>query len=381
MMVSSSELALEESEKQTRIQKAKSRIAALYHRFEKYTELMIFGVGFIWDSFTMTRVDNPIDHAILLFYLAVIATVIVLILRRQRGMVLPQWLQKLEPRFPWAMQFCFGGLFSSFVIFYFKSASWSRTRFFFLLLICLWIGNEFLKDRLQNPKLLAVLYGFCLFSFFAFFLPVLLAKVNAWIFVLAGLIGLIVSLLVFSIALKLEPGNWLRRMMPVAPWVGATFLIINLLYFANLIPPVPLALKSSGIYHEVAKTRDGYSAKYVAPSMWHFWRKSDDPFYWSQGESVYCYTAIFAPRKIHVPIFHVWSRKTEKGWKPTDRIQFQIAGGRENGYRGFTKKNTIEPGEWRVEIMTEREQILGQVDFTISASPTPHPQLQTILLP
>jgi hypothetical protein len=370
----------EESPKQTLFQKAKSRITALYHRYEKYTELMIFGVGFIWDSLTMTRVDNPIDHVVLLFYLTIIATMIILILRRQRGMVFPKWLQKVEPRFPWAMQFCFGGLFSSFVIFYFKSASWTRSQFFFLILICLWVGNEFLKDRMHNPKLLAILYCFCHFSFLAFFLPVVLAKVNAWIFVLAGLISLAISLFVFSIGLKTEPGKWLRSVKPVAPWIVATVLIINLLYFANLIPPVPLVLKYSGIYHEVFRTGNGFSAKYVPPSLWHFWRKWDDPFYWSKGETVYCFTSIFAPRGFRLPIYHVWSRKTDKGWMQTNRIPFQIAGGRENGYRGFTNKSVITPGEWRVEVTTERGQILGQIDFTVSVSPTPHPQLNTIQL-
>jgi hypothetical protein len=364
----------------TLFHKAKSRVAALYHRFEKYTELMIFGVGFIWDSLTMTRVDNPIDHAILLFYLTINGTMIALTLRRQRGVVLPKWIQKIEPRFPWAMQFCFGGLFSSYVIFYFKSASWTRTQFFFLILIFLWIGNEFLKDRLRNPALLSVLYCFCLFSFFAFFLPVILVKVNAGIFVLAGLISLAVSLFVFSLGMKSEPNEWRRAMKPIGLWIGATFLTVNLLYFANLIPPVPLALKSAGIYHEVVKTRDGYTAKYAPPSLWHFWRKWDNPFYWSQGESVYCYTAIFVPAGFHIPIFHVWSRKTEKGWMQTSRIQFQISGGREGGYRGFTKKSSVTPGKWRVEVLTERGQTLSEIDFTISPSPTPHPQLRTIRL-
>jgi hypothetical protein len=370
----------EESQEQTFVQKAKSGIAALYHRFEKYAELIIFSAGFLWDSLTMTRVDNLVDDLILLFYLTLIGTLMVVLLRRQGGTVLPKWLQKIEPRFTWIMQFCFGGLFSSFVIFYFKSASWTKTRFFFLILICLWIGNEFIKDRLRNPKLLAVLYCFCLFSFFAFFLPVLLAKVSAWIFVSAGLISLILSIFVFFIGLKSESGNWLSRIKPVAPWIGIPFLTVNLLYFANLIPPVPLALKSSGIYHEVVRTRDGYLVKYAPPSLWHFWRKWDDPFYWSKGESVYCFTAIFAPRGIHVPIFHAWSCKTDKGWERKSTIKFEIAGGRENGYRGFTKTGMVTPGEWRVEVMTEREQILGEIEFTAVASPTPHPPLHTILI-
>ena len=360
--------------------KAKALALALYHRYEKYTEPAIFCLGFLWDSITLTRVDSLIDNVVLLLYLAIIGTMIVLTLRRQCGAALPRWMQRLEPRFPWAMQFCFGGLFSSYVVFYFKSASWTRTQFFFLVLIFLWIGNEFLQDRLRNPVLLASLYSFCLLSFFAFFLPVVLAKVNAEIFVLAGLLSLAISLSVFAIGFRPDPDAWRGRMRRTAPWITGVVLAMNLLYFANLVPPVPLALKSAGIYHRVEKTPAGYVVQYVDPPLWRFWKQWDDPFYLSPGESAFCYTAIFAPGKVRVPVFHVWSRRTGGTWKQTDRIRFQIIGGREGGYRGFTAKTNIVPGKWRVEAVTERDQILGRIDFTVSVSPVPHPPLHTKLI-
>ena len=40
-------------------------------------------------------------------------------------------------------------------------------------------------------------------------------------------------------------------MKPIAAWMLSVVLIVNILYFANLIPPVPLALKDAGIYHQV----------------------------------------------------------------------------------------------------------------------------------
>ena len=365
---------------QTLPRRTLSWLAGIYHRYEQYTGIAIFGLGFIWDSLTMTRVDNVIDNVILLFYLIIIAAMIILTLQRQSGRILPAWIQKLEPRFLWAMQWCFGGLFSSYVIFYFKSASWTRTQFFFLILVFLWVGNEFLEHRLQNPELLSILYCFCLFSFLAFFLPVLLVKVNAWIFVLAGFISLVISLSVFSIGVLAEGSGWRHRMAPIAACICGTFLTINILYFANLIPPVPLALKSAGIYHQVTRTPAGYVVKYVPPSLLRFWRKWDDPFYLSPGESAYCYTAVFAPGKVRVRVHHVWSHKTASGWVQTDRIKIEIAGGRESGYRGFTKKSGILPGDWRVEVETERGQILGRIDFTASASPTLHPQMRTALI-
>jgi hypothetical protein len=355
----------------------KSKIAAFYHKYEKYTELAIFGVGFIWDSLTMTRVDNPIDNIILSFYLAIIAVMIILTLRRQCGVAPPKWIEKIETRFLWAMQFCFGGLFSSYVIFYFKSASWTRTQFFFLVLVCLWIGNEFLKQRLKNRELLAVLYCFCLFSFLAFFLPVILARVETWIFILAGLLSLIISFVVFGIGLRANRSEWRRNMARIAVWICSIWLTVNALYFLNLIPPVPLALKTAKIYHHVARTSTGYEVQYVAPPLYRFWRKWDNPFYYSQGESAYCYTSIFAPGKVRVPVKHVWSYRTADGWKQTDQIAFRILGGREEGYRGFTAKSGIKPGQWRVEVETNRGQILGLIEFTITRSPTPHPPLQT----
>jgi hypothetical protein len=368
------------SANQSWISAVRARITDLYYRHEKYAGIAIFGLGFLWDSLTLRRVDNLIDNIILLFYLIVIGIMIFLVLHRQSGKTLPNWAQKIEPHFLWAMQFCFGGLFSSYVIFYFKSASWTRTQFFFLILIILWIANEFLQHRMQNPELLSILYCFCLFTFLAFFLPVIMAKVDAWIFVLAGLISLVVSLPLFYLGLKTDDGKWHPKMKAVAAWICSTFLIINLLYFTNLIPPVPLALKSAGIYHKVAKMAAGYEVKYVPPSLLRFWRQSDDPFFWSEGESVYCYTAIFAPGKVRVPVRHIWSHKTSDGWVQTDRISFQIAGGREGGYRGFTKKNGIVPGKWRVEVETESGRILGRIDFIATASPIPHPPLQTRLL-
>jgi hypothetical protein len=358
----------------------KPRIIEFYKKHEKHTGIVIFALGFIWDSLTMTRVDNLLDNIILLFYLAIIAAMIILTLRRQCGKAPPDWMRRLEPRFLWAMQFCFGGLFSSYVIFYFKSASFTRTQFFFVILVLLWIGNEFLEQRLKNQALLAVFYCFCLFSFLAFFLPVILARVDAWIFILAGCISLVASLGVFSIGLLPESGEWRRRMTPVAVSILATFLAVNMLYFANLIPPVPLALKSAGIYNFVAKTPEGYIVKYVPSSMLKFWRKWDNPFYFSQGQSVYCYTAVFAPGKVRVPVRHIWSQKTPHGWVRTDSIGFPISGGREGGYRGYTAKSGMTLGKWRVEVETEGGRTLGRIDFTVLPNPTPHPPLRTALI-
>ena len=356
-----------------------SKVRELHEKHEKYVAIGIFVIGFLWDSLTMTRVDNPVDNIILMFYLLLIGAMIVFTLRRQCGIAPPKWLLKMEPYFPWAMQFCFGGLFSSYVVFYFKSASFTRTQFFFLILVILLVANEFLQHRLQNLVLLAVLYDFCLLSFLAFFLPVVLAAVNAGIFLLACLAGLLVSLYVFSLGFLFHPDSWKRRMKPIALWMVSVTLAVIVLYFANLIPPVPLALKDVGIYHNVTKKTAGYEVQYVSPSAWRYWMDWESPFYLSPGDKVYCYTAIFAPGKVRVRVRHAWSRKTPDGWVLIDLLPFEISAGRENGYRGFTFKRGITPGTWRVAVETMRGQTLGEITFDVVPCPVPSPQMKTAL--
>jgi hypothetical protein len=323
-----------------------------------------------------------IDNVILLFYLMALAIMIFFTLRRQSGRNLPNWAYRLEPNFLWAMQFAFGGLFSSYVIFYFKSASWTRTQFFFLILVCLLVGNEFLNHRLRNPKLLATLYSFCLLSFLAFFLPIIFASVKPVLFLIAGALSLLISTAVFALSFPNDRGDWHLKMGPVLVCILTVCLSLNLLYFAHLIPPVPLALKTAGIYHGISKTAAGYEVQYVRPPFYRFWRRYDNPYYLASGEAVCCFTAIFAPRKIQVRVRHIWSRYAKSaGWLVTDRMEYEISGGREGGFRWFTRKRLVTPGEWRVEVETDRGQVLGRIDFMIINSPAHHPPLETRIIP
>ncbi len=353
-------------------------LARLYARYEKFVPVIVFAVGFLWDTLTMTRVDNVIDHAILLFYLTALGVMICFTLRRQSGCDRPRPVRRLEPYFLWAINFAQGGLFSSFVIFYFKSVSLTRTFFFFILLLVLLIGNEFLHHRLENPRLLAVLYSFCLFSYLSIFLPTLLARIDHWVFLLAGAISLVLSTSIFVLGYAHPRPESPRLLLPAVVCVVATILFVNVLYFANLIPPVPLALKDAGIYHQVVKTQEGYMVSYVTPPFWRFWKRWDDPFYYSPGESVSCYTAIYAPPRMTIRLVHVWSRDNPTtGWTEMARIPFQISISREGGYRWISRKQSVTPGKWRVEVQTYHGRTLGTIDFTILQSPDPHPTLES----
>lgn len=353
-----------------------SFLGRLHRRYEKFLPVATFSAGFVWDSLTLTRIDRLSDNLILLGYIIGLGIMIVVVLRRQGGASLPRWAGRLEIHFPWAIQFLLGGLFSSYVVFYFKSTSWSQTQYFFLLLVILLVGNEFLHQRLGNPTLLAVLFTFCLIAFLSFFLPIMLAEVGTRVFLMAGLISVTGAFLVFSLGLIREPAQTIRRMKPVSVSILVTYAAVTLFYFANLIPPVPIALKDAGIYHNVRKTASGYEVRYIPSRRALFAKNSDDPFYLGTGDAVYCYTAIFAPRGIRVPVNHLWSMYSRsEGWVRKARIAFEIHGGRQGGYRGFSMKRAVVPGTWRVEVETEEGRIIGRIDFQVVPGLKPHPSL------
>jgi len=77
--------------------------------------------------------------------------------------------------------------------------------------------------------------------------------------------------------------------------------------------------------------------------------------------------SIFAPTAIKKSIYHRWKwlNKNTDEWEVVDNIGYEITGGRDAGYRGYTFKNNIKPGLWKVDVVTEEDLVLGIIDFEI----------------
>jgi hypothetical protein len=139
------------------------------------------------------------------------------------------------------------------------------------------------------------------------------------------------------------------------------------MYFTNVIPPIPLSLKDSGVYHGIIKITEGqYEAKSEIQTWWDYFRFYP-VFHQRAGEVVYIYSAIFSPIKLNTEIIHQWQfydEKTEK-WMDSSRIILSIAGGRDEGFRTYSTKQSVTPGLWRVKVMTTRGQVMGRVNFKV----------------
>ncbi len=86
---------------------------------------------------------------------------------------------------------------------------------------------------------------------------------------------------------------------------------------------------------------------------------------------------MFAPAKFSTTILHEWELYDEKtaSWVKTATFGFPITGGRDGGYRGYSLRDSVESGEWRVNVKTGNGLIIGRVAFTVEDAPAP---VQTI---
>jgi len=106
-----------------------------------------------------------------------------------------------------------------------------------------------------------------------------------------------------------------------------------------------------------------------------FWRKHRIEHLHTPGEKVYVFTSIFAPTDIEKSIFHRWKRYNDHThtWEVVEDIGYDITGGRDEGYRGYTFKSNARAGEWKVEVITEEELIIGVVHFELITDPARRP--------
>ncbi len=341
-----------------------------------------FFAGVTWDAVTLTEIDYWLDDVILLAYFVVVGALIVLTARaghgpRHAGAVeaLGQptpgsWESRARPYYPAVIHFFMGSLFSAQSIFYLHSASLSTTSVFLVMLVGLLVTNEFLLERVYGLHVLIALYTVVCFSFVTFMLPVMTGRLNTAIFLLGAVLTVGIALgLVHLVHLRNPDRSWRQTVLAGWPAPALVGILVGF-YFLNWIPPVPLSLKSGGLYHQVTKRDGAYELQFERSAWYQFWKRSDDPFH---GEGpAYCFTAVYAPLRLHGTIYHRWQRRQPNGeFVQTDRIGMAIAGGREGGYRGYTVKQRLDPGDWRVDVETAEGRLIGRVSVRVEPAAGP----------
>lgn len=351
----------------------------LWERHDRYLGPGFMLLGFIFDSLTLTRIDLWLDNLILLAYISIVGLAIFIMNANDAGRFKNRFTKGIAEWAPLIMQFAFGGLFSGLVVFYSRSTSIIANWPFVLTLAFLLVGNEFFKERYQRLIFQLSIFYVAVFSYLTFAIPVVLKEMGVLVFLLSGLLSLLIMRFFMYLMSFIAPWKLKFNQRAAMHTTVALFVAFNGLYFTNVIPPIPLSLKESGIYHNIQRTSNNeFVLQYEEAPWWKFWRSFDSTYHRFNDEPIYAYTAVFAPTNLRQDIVHEWSYfDTESNeWIVSSVIAYPIVGGRDGGYRGFSLKRGVFPGKWRVDVETRRGQLLGRMEFTVVESNSP-PELKT----
>ena len=350
-----------------------NRIVSFWKRYEHHIGVGAIAIGFFFDLLLADRPDSVANNLLLLSYLFIAgAFIVILNLREMRAN------KSAEPLFLLlVLQFCYGGLASNLLVLYGRSGTFVGSAIFLGLMGALVLGNEYLRGRYTVLRFNVAVYYFLLLSYCLIAVPTFIFhSVGTLVFVLSG----VVSLVIIAIFLAVLYAAVLRKtkvrgLYDTSIIVVIIFCIFNGLYFLNVIPPVPLSLKSVGIYHTVLRQSGGsYLVTYQPAPIWQFWKQTSGSYTAGPGESAFCFSSVFAPTGLSAGIYHRWEKYDEAAgeWRTMARVSFSISGGRDGGYRGWTMKSALTEGKWRCDVETAGGALIGRASFTVvEASSTP----------
>lgn len=335
-----------------------------------------FFLGFVIDNLTLNRVDQLFDNFLLAFYVLLAMTSLYL-LYASAAERLPEKINGFVRTYsPVTLQYSFGGLLSGMLIFYGRSGAWITSWPFLLIFLVVIYFNETLKDRAGRLIYNLAILFVGLFSYVVLVIPVLTGYMGPWVFLGSGILAVIIMHRFILLLSGTVPRFMHLHMRAVVFTIGLIYMAFNFLYFAKIMPPIPLSLIDAGIYHSVVHFTDRgvYQLTYEKGAWYQPFKKSDDTFHSMSGDGVYCFASVFAPTRLDTKIYHSWQRydvEKEKWVQHGDRISYAIEGGRGSGYRGYTHIQNYQDGKWRCSVETERGQVLGRETFKIDSTTEP----------
>ena len=368
----------------------KLREKSAVQKTEKFFPAFAFLGGFSWDSMTIGSKVYGSDLVILfLYYLLALVSIYFIATRisvesknmdsgesiygEDSDVEIHQnffskiknreWSSSWIERLTCVVQFCFGNLYSALVICYFKSSGSIASFAIVLILAALLVGNEFLKEKYEN-------FGICLAflcllgtMFFNFLIPHLVHGMGPFWFFLSILLSAVVCYLLWT---KSSRGYSRQKRFLVAP--VAICLVLFIAYLANWIAPVPLVLKQQIVCKNF--NRETYSCDVDKLDFWQRVGFKGETIHKDEGDEVYFISSVYAPAELKAPIEFRWYYKepSTNKFKLTDKItsnRMVVRGGREAGYRSYSKKKNIPPGTYKVETAYKDGAVIGAKSFKV----------------
>jgi hypothetical protein len=349
------------------------RLRGFYEQNERAVDIAFFVGGFLFDLFTLSRVDAWVSIAQQVIYLLIAGAILLHIFfdegkppRQLKGMpAIKRWYFEYRQA---AVHFLLGALLSVYTLFFFKSSSLLVSFGFLLFLVLVLLVNESKRFKQRGLPFKFALLGICLLSFSAILVPVLIGSMGVAVFLLSMLVGSVPVALVQRRIRIHAPQRTVQASRQIVVPFGLVLIGFLTLYGFRLIPPVPLSIPFMAVYHGVEKSEAGYRLTRVA--TWRFWQRGDAYFEAQPGDRLFVFFRIFSPARFSDQVTMLWYWKPHAGrWELQDRIPIGIVGGREEGFRGYGVKANYQPGDWKVEVETTDGREIGRTYFEVVRVP------------
>ncbi|MBV8976697.1 MAG: DUF2914 domain-containing protein [Alphaproteobacteria bacterium] len=337
-------------------------------RYERQLSAAGMLLGFATDNFMFRRVDLPNTQIVFVVYLA-LAAVSILILHLINAHSDPETERPRWQSFlPFATQFALGGLWSGFLIFYTRSAVLLASWPFLLVLAAIFIGNEVFKRYHSRLAFTATLLFFAMFSYAMVTVPLFTHTIGAATFLLSGALAIAVFALFLYVLYLFGRTSLVASKWQIIAGAAGVYTMINLFWFIDVLPPLPVALAKAGVFNAIRHSGDDYLGT-AEPQPWYANALISPPIVHVQrGAPLYAYTAVFAPVRLSTRVVHAWQHydRRAKRWVTVSTVAYAINGGRDGGYRGYTIHHDPEDGDWRVNISTDDGHPLGRIRFRVA---------------
>jgi hypothetical protein len=350
----------------------RERVRGFRARHAREESIAFFIGGFLFDAVMVGRIDETPMLLQQAAYLVVTGLLLGGMLRFELlQLEPPRWLKR-----PWryvehAMHFMLGTLLNAFSLFYVKSGSGLTAVLFLVLISLLLLVNEHPRFHRLGPVVLFGLYSFSLTSYLAYLLPVLLGFLRPWMFFLASALSLVPIVLLARMMARWGEDRRRALRQALGPAIGVQAVLLGL-FVAHLVPPVPLSVRSLGVWHRVEREGTEFKLSRLPRSRWEEpWRKDEQVFLARPGDRVFVFTRVFAPHNFRDQVRVRWARwePARREWGQSDAIPLRIVGGREEGFGGYAYKQNWSPGQWRVSVETEDGREIGRTRFQIQPDP------------
>ena len=353
----------------------------LYKKIERFIPAIAFFGGFTWDSITLGSLVQSSDLLILFCYYFIAFIFLIFIsakiddtafgkekyqnaffstLSIGRHRILSKSIsEKWKDRLTYALQFCFGSLYSALVVFYFKSSGTAGAFVLVFLLLILLVSNEFLKKNYASFGFSLALFSLLGTMFLNFLIPHIVGSISFFWFLISVLLSLFISFIAFRLSHHSKKNF-------ITPVLVSVFLILA--YLANWIPPVPLVPKEE---MPCVRFYKNYSCFISKPDVFMRTSLKDRIVYLENDDSgVYFLSSVFAPEKISVQLEHRWFLKNpETGDFELKSVitseRMQTNGSRKEGFRIYSRKKNVPYGKWKVETAIHDGKVISSKTFDV----------------